>query len=69
MTAVLQEIHSYIDEMPESKLIALREFLRAFLDEPLIIETNLTDEEKAIIEASMKRYDEHPEEFTPLKNI
>ena len=69
MTAMLQEIYAYIDDMPESKLEALRQFLRAFIDEPLIIETDLTDEEREIVRRSREHYRAHPEDFIPLEDI
>jgi len=38
------------------------------LDEP-VIETDLTDEEKKIIQEGRKHYREHPEDFVPLESI
>jgi hypothetical protein len=38
-------------------------------DEEFVIETDLTEEEHAIIEEGMKRYREHPETFTLLEDI
>ena len=40
-----------------------------FLESGLIIETDLTKEEKAIIAAGEKEYEEHPENFTPLEDV
>ncbi len=37
-----------------------------FGDNPPIIETDLTEEELAIIEAGIKEYEENPASFTPL---
>ena len=67
--AIRREIHSLIDTMPERNLYALRPLLNALVDGPVIIETDLTDEEKAIIEAGDKHYREHPEDFVPLESI
>ena len=69
MTAMLQEIYAYIDDMPESKLEALRQFLRAFMNDPLIIETDLTDEEREIVKKSREHYMTHPEDFILLEDI
>jgi hypothetical protein len=38
-------------------------------DDELIIEIDLTDEEKAICEAGMREYREHPETFVRLEDI
>jgi hypothetical protein len=67
--AVRQEIHNLVDTMPERNLYALRPLLDALVDEPIIIETDLTDEEKAIIEEGDKHYREHLEDFVPLESI
>jgi hypothetical protein len=67
--AVRQEIHNLVDTMPERNLYALRPLLDVLVDEPIIIETDLTDEEKAIIEEGDKHYREHPEDFVPLESI
>jgi hypothetical protein len=67
--AVRQEIHNLVDTMPERNLYALRPLLDVLVHEPIIIETDLTDEEKAIIEEGDKHYREHPEDFVPLESI
>jgi hypothetical protein len=67
--AIRREIHSLIDTMPERNLYALRPLLNVLVDEPVFIETDLTDEEKAIIEAGDKHSREHPEDFVPLESI
>jgi hypothetical protein len=66
-TAVLRsELHSYIDALPKRSLLTLKPLL-SVLSEPLYtIETDLTDEENAIIDAGMKEYREHPENFISL---
>jgi hypothetical protein len=54
----------------ELKLEALRPLLRLLInDDPLIIETDLTDEEKAIVKEGRKEYELHPESFTPLEAL
>jgi len=67
-TTVRRELKRYIDEIPESNLEILRPML-SFLagnkaNEPLIIETNLTADEKAVIKTGRKERKEHPESFT-----
>ncbi|MCL1992196.1 MAG: hypothetical protein FWG66_04535 [Spirochaetes bacterium] len=37
--------------------------------EPVFIETDLTDEEHALIEEGRKRYRERPEDFLPLESL
>jgi hypothetical protein len=41
----------------------------ALVDDTVIIETDLTDEEHALIEEGVKHYHEHPEDFVPLESI
>jgi hypothetical protein len=69
-TAVRKELKRYIDAIPESNLEIVRPML-SFLagnqaqSKTLVIETNLTAEEKAVIKAGRKERKEHPENFTP----
>ena len=68
--AVRQELHSLINTMPERKLNALRPLFEVLVDDDTIaIETDLTDEEHALIEEGVKHYREHPEDFVPLESI
>jgi len=67
--AVRQEIHNLIDTIPERNLYALRPLLNVLVDYPVIIETDLTDEEKEWIREGDKHYSEHPEDFVPLVSI
>jgi hypothetical protein len=70
-TAVRQELHSPINTMPERKLNALRPLFDVLVDDDdtVVIETDLTDEEYALVEEGVKHYHEHPEDFVPLENI
>ena len=61
-----QRLHDYIEAMPDYGLSIVEPILAHFADEPLIIETNLTAEEKADIEEGRKLRREHPEEFISL---
>jgi len=65
-TAVLRkEIHSMVDALPDRDLIAVRPLL-SLLVEP-VIETDLTDEENAMIEESLAEYRADPSSVTPWR--
>ncbi|GHV18415.1 hypothetical protein FACS18949_14320 [Clostridia bacterium] len=64
-----QELHTYIDDMPEYKLIALQPLLRVMVDDRLIIETDLTDSEYSDIESELKAYAENPSIGVRLENV
>ena len=70
-TAVRQELHSLINTMPERKLNALRPLFDVLVenDDTIVIETDLTDEEHALIEEGVKHYYKHPEDFVSLESI
>ena len=73
-TAVRKELKRYIDVIPESNLEIVRPMLsflagKQALNKPLVIETNLTAEEKAVIKAGRKERKEHTENFTPWATI
>jgi len=61
-----QRLHDYIDTMPDYGLSIVEPLLAHFADEPLVIETNLTAEEKADIEEGRWLRKKHPEEFVSL---
>ena len=56
MSEVRKEVLDCIDLLPDSELEAIRPILKLLVNNLLIIETNLTDEEKEIIRASRKEY-------------
>lgn len=56
MSEVRQEVMDCIDQLPDSKLEALRPILRLLTSETIVVETDLTDEEKAIIRAGREEY-------------
>jgi len=68
-TALRKEIHAYIDEIPESKLIALKPLLFALADESITIESNLTNEERTLVAAGMAEYKANPNSFVPLDRV
>ena len=67
--ALRQEIHAVIDTLSERNLHALHPLLTILAEEPVVIETDLTPEEHALIAEGVKRYHEHPEEFVSLESI
>jgi len=56
MSTVKKEVLGYIREIPDSSLKVLIPLLSAFVNETLIIETDLTEEEKEIIRAGREEY-------------
>jgi len=66
---VRQEAHAFIDDIAESKLIALKPLLYALADDSVVIETDLTDEERAIIAKGMDEYEKNPSGFVPLESV
>ena len=71
--SVRQELHSYLDILPEAKLEVLKPLL-SFLahdaaEGEMIIETDLTDEERAIIAEGMEEYAKDPSSFVSLDSI
>ena len=50
-------------------LNALRPLFDILVDDEVVIETDLTDEEKVIIEEGDRHYKDHPEDFVPLESI
>lgn len=56
MSEVRKEVLDCIDRLPDSKLEALRPILRLLTNDAPVIETDLTEEEKAIIRAGREEY-------------
>lgn len=68
------ELKDYIDAIPERNLEMVRPILSFLagintINEPLVIETDLTDEEKAAVAAGRQERKEHPENFTPWAKV
>jgi len=59
----------FIDDLSESKLIALKPLLCALVDETVIIETNLTEDEKTNIAEGMAEFEKNPNHFISLKEL
>jgi adenylate kinase len=68
-TAIRQELHSYIDVIPDRNLYALKPILSILAEPAYILETNLTDEERTIIAEGDREFEEHPENFVALETI
>ena len=56
MSEIRKEIQDYIDIIPDSKLAALKPLLTMLADESIVIETDLTDEERNIIAKGREEY-------------
>ncbi len=57
MSELRKELHNYLDFLPESKLKALKPILILLADDTIVVETNLTDDEKEIIRQGRKEYE------------
>ncbi|MDR1400243.1 MAG: hypothetical protein LBJ41_10005 [Treponema sp.] len=73
-TAIRGELKDYIDAIPDGNLEMVRPILSflartASADEPLVIETDLTDEERAVIKEGRRERAEHPENFIPWTEV
>ena len=68
MSEVRKEVLDCISLLPDSKLEALRPILRLLTNEDMpIVETDLTEEEKAIIRAGREEYKAGG--FVPLSSL
>jgi hypothetical protein len=71
---VRQELHDFIDAIPDHNLDIIRPMLSFLaktpvIDEPLVIETDLTAEEQAIIAEGRKEKQINPSSFTPWSKV
>ena len=69
ITALRQKMHNYIDTIPEYRLEILKPLLADYAEPEFLIETDLTEEERAVIAEGRKRIEEHPEELTPWRKV
>jgi hypothetical protein len=70
--SIRNEFHSNIDAMDEESLQALRPIFSALMNRrnsKCVIETDLTDEEIAIIKEGDNEFREHPERFISLEDF
>ena len=65
-TSNRQRLHDYINAMPDYSIHIVEPLLAHFADEPFVIETDLTADEKLDIAEGRKLRREHPEEFITL---
>lgn len=56
MSEIRKEIQDYISVLPDSKLEALKPLLTLLVNDTLVAETDLTDEERAIIVRGRAEY-------------
>jgi hypothetical protein len=71
MTAAVlrKELKGYIEAMPERNLYVLKPLLSTLAMPPYTVETDLTDEEIAMIDEGMAEYRANPASFVPLESI
>lgn len=67
MTAIRQEILSYIDEISDNKLEALKPILTLLVDDSIVIESDLSSYEKEIIMNGREEYEKGG--FIPLDEL
>ena len=56
MTAIRKEIMDCISDIPDSKLKVLKPILTLLADDAIVLETNLSNDEKDIIRQGRKDY-------------
>lgn len=57
MTAIRKEVLNCIDNIPDNKLEALKPLLHILVNDTFAVETDLTEEEKAIISQGRQEYE------------
>jgi len=67
MSPIKQEFQDYISILPESVLLALKPIITLLIAEEPIVETDLTEEEKAIIQKGREEYAKGT--YIPLSEI
>jgi hypothetical protein len=67
-TVLRQELHTYIDIIPQRRLTALKPLL-ADLAEPLYTVEAANADEIALIDEGMAEYRANPSSFVPLENV
>jgi hypothetical protein len=59
----------FVEKKADRNLYALKPILSILAEPVYILETNLTEEERAIIAEGDREFEEHPENFVPLESI
>jgi len=67
VSAIKKEIQEYINVLPDNALMALKPILTLLIAEEPIVETDLTEEEKAIILRGREEYSKGG--YIPLDEI
>jgi len=67
MLEIRAEVHEYIDNLSDEKLAALKPILTLLIDGPLVYETDLTEEEKEIINRGEEEYKKG--EYVSLRSL
>jgi hypothetical protein len=70
MTAAVlrKELHTYIDELPDRSLPALKPLLSLLVEPPYTIEP-ASPSERAKVEKRVRDYHKNPQSFVPLKSL
>ena len=69
MTDLRQELCGYIEAMPERNLRVLKPLLLVLSDPSYTVETDLSAEEIAVIDAGMEEYRTDPDSFVSLDSL
>jgi hypothetical protein len=69
--ALKKQAHFFIDLLQYNQIMVVNELLSLLVEEntPLIYETDLTEEEKAIIAKSSRDFEQDPDSFTSLSDL
>ena len=67
MSEIRKEILGYIDILPDNKLEALKPLITLLVNDSVVVETNLTDEERAIIARGREEHKKGG--YVPLDSI
>ena len=67
MSEIRKEVHDCIDSLSDSRLEALRPILKLLVSDTVVIETDLTEEEREIIRQGREEYKAGG--FVPLESI
>jgi hypothetical protein len=64
--ALKEQVHQYIDMLPIDQVVVINELLTILISNDTVVETDITEEEHAIIEASRELFRTNPESFVSL---
>ena len=69
MSVIKKEMQEYINVLSEQTLMALKPIITLLVAEESIVETNLTEEDKAIILRGRTEYAKNPNAFISLDQL